>query len=242
MESFVNLFTSTGNLHHAYLFEGDEEATRAELLNFIETKLGQSTKGNPDVWQEKFEILTIDDARGLRERQANRAFSDGRKIFIITTRFATLEAQNSLLKILEEPTPNTHFFILSPNAQVFLPTVRSRLMIIKGPTGGNTFNEGADTQSDIVRQFILATIPERLKFVADIIEEKDKTRAGAFVDALMKVLHKKTQVVAPNSKFFDSDHIFEELLRSRAYLNDRSPSVKLILEHLSVTIPRIQSV
>ncbi len=44
----------------------------------------------------------------------------------------TQEAQNSLLKVLEEPPRNIEFIIISPTKSNLLPTVRSRLPILKG--------------------------------------------------------------------------------------------------------------
>ena len=41
-------------------------------------------------------------------------------------------SQNSLLKILEEPPSNIEFIIISPTKSNLLPTVRSRLPILKG--------------------------------------------------------------------------------------------------------------
>jgi len=44
----------------------------------------------------------------------------------------TKEAQNSLLKVLEEPPTNIEFIIISPTKSNLLPTVRSRLPILHG--------------------------------------------------------------------------------------------------------------
>jgi DNA polymerase-3 subunit delta' len=43
-------------------------------------------------------------------------------------------SQNSLLKVLEEPPRNIEFIIISPTKSNLLPTVRSRLPILKGET------------------------------------------------------------------------------------------------------------
>ena len=43
-------------------------------------------------------------------------------------------SQNSLLKVFEEPPRNIEFIIISPTKSNLLPTVRSRLPIIKGET------------------------------------------------------------------------------------------------------------
>lgn len=44
----------------------------------------------------------------------------------------TSVAQNSLLKLLEEPPSNVEFIIITPKKSNLLPTVRSRLPILKG--------------------------------------------------------------------------------------------------------------
>lgn len=53
------------------------------------------------------------------------------KYIIIAAREFTDVAQNALLKLLEEPPKNIEFIIISPTKSNLLPTVRSRLPIVK---------------------------------------------------------------------------------------------------------------
>lgn len=53
------------------------------------------------------------------------------KYIIIASNDITDIAQNSLLKLLEEPPKNIEFIIISPTKSNLLPTVRSRLPILK---------------------------------------------------------------------------------------------------------------
>ena len=53
------------------------------------------------------------------------------KYIVLAGNSFTTEAQNSLLKILEEPPLNIKFIIISPTKSNLLPTVRSRLPIQK---------------------------------------------------------------------------------------------------------------
>jgi len=46
----------------------------------------------------------------------------------------TVEAQNALLKILEEPSPHVVFFVETPSADLLLPTIVSRLTLLTGET------------------------------------------------------------------------------------------------------------
>lgn len=56
------------------------------------------------------------------------------KYIIIGAKDLTDVAQNSLLKLLEEPPPHIEFIIISPTKSNLLPTVRSRLPILKVDT------------------------------------------------------------------------------------------------------------
>lgn len=54
------------------------------------------------------------------------------KYIVVGSNSFTNVAQNSLLKVLEEPPRNIEFIIISPTKSNLLPTVRSRLPIFKG--------------------------------------------------------------------------------------------------------------
>ena len=54
------------------------------------------------------------------------------KYIILGSQSFGIEAQNSLLKVLEEPPKNIEFIIISPTKSNLLRTVRSRLPIAKG--------------------------------------------------------------------------------------------------------------
>lgn len=54
------------------------------------------------------------------------------KYIILGSQSFGIEAQNSLLKVLEEPPRNIKFIIISPTKSNLLPTIRSRLPIFKG--------------------------------------------------------------------------------------------------------------
>ncbi len=228
MRFLIDTYKKTGELHHAYILEGEKGLIREQLFLFLEKDLKQQIKANPDLWHSQYETLTIDDARALRDIQANKAITSGRKIFIIETRFMTVEAQNALLKVFEEPTPNTHFFIITPTAEVFLPTLRSRVVRV---AVGNKEAEKNDSAQD----FIKSSYKARMEVIAKIVEEKDKGRAIELVDGLLSILHKTESI-----KIVDRALLLHELLSVRSYLNDRSPSLKLLLEHAALIVPVLE--
>jgi len=56
--------------------------------------------------------------------------SDKLKVIILVFNKATIQAQNAMLKILEEPPLNTIFILICPNKSFLLATVLSRLLIV----------------------------------------------------------------------------------------------------------------
>jgi DNA polymerase-3 subunit delta' len=73
--------------------------------------------------------IKVDVVRDLISRIGYRPF-EGRRRFVLVREADTLEpqAQNALLKSLEEPPPSTSFILTTSVPGVLLPTVRSRCM------------------------------------------------------------------------------------------------------------------
>ncbi len=227
MEKLIDLYKQKGVLHHAYVLEGEKEAVRAKLLDFIENHLKHDIHANPDFWHEKFDVFTIDDARRLQVAQSMKPLSGTRKIFVLEFFGMTIEAQNALLKVFEEPTPGTHIFIIVDSAGIFLPTLRSRVEILK---------DDARSAIDLAQaeKFLSLPTSRRFDMTDPMIEEKDKAKATMLVDSLLVLINGHPKIDEKTRLA-----ILKDVLKMRSYLNDRSVSLKLILEHLVVTLPKI---
>ena len=241
MQRLVDSYKNSGTLHHAYFLVGDGEEIVLKLKDFLGKEVGVKISGSADFWHGKFNTLNIEGARNIAEAQERKDFSSGKKIFIISTRFVTIEAQNSLLKLFEEPTENTHFFLVMPNIQVLIPTLRSRLVIVDGNIfeNGEVGSEKVEIKNEfksLAKKFLIAGSVERIVLVKNIVEEKDKGKAIDFVTALEEVLAKN---IGKNN-MTENAGALTEILMVKRYLHDRAPSIKLLLEHLClfVTIPK----
>lgn len=226
MEFLVQAHKRDG-LHHAYLIEGRAKDLLPKLMVFFETNLGIKTSGNPDFWQGVFETIGIEEGRLIKERQSLTAFSQGVKIFVISAGGITHEAQNALLKVFEEPTPRTHFFLILPSAESLLPTFLSRLFRY-------VYGQKEEETDRLAAQFLSLLPAARLTLLKPIIDDKNKTSAVSFLGSLEKQLKNSKKDMTQNDIF-----VFEEIIACRSYLHDRSPSVKLILEYLSLIVPVI---
>ncbi len=75
--------------------------------------------------------IKIDQVRKLIERLSMSRQSKYRIVLIQTIERMTIEAANSFLKILEEPPTHTIFLMTTDNIRALLPTVTSRVRIVK---------------------------------------------------------------------------------------------------------------
>ena len=101
------------------LIVNDIEATLSELLPNYPIHSTRIIKN-----EEKEEFLLIQATLAIKE--AYIATSEKKYIFLCGTTFRK-EAQNSLLKILEEPPRNVVFIIITNSKSSLLPTIYSRL-------------------------------------------------------------------------------------------------------------------
>lgn len=77
--------------------------------------------------------LTIEQVRGLTSELALRPFAHGgvRVVLIDQANLLTPEAQNALLKLLEEPPARTLIILVAEHPEILLLTVRSRCQVVR---------------------------------------------------------------------------------------------------------------
>ncbi len=135
-----------GTLMHGYVFHGPAGIGKATAARDLSKRLNCRQGGNdaciicrqidsgsyPNVIvvrpQDKPSI-GIDQIRDLGQMLSLQPYvKSGRRVVIIDEAQAmTREAQNALLKFIEEPPPATLLILISPTLQTLLPTVTSRL-------------------------------------------------------------------------------------------------------------------
>lgn len=232
MKSLLTSFRKDGTLHHAYVIEGVHENVYPNLCLFCENDLKFQTKANPDFYHEVFDRFSIADARRLHDMQMRKTTDRGRKIFIISFTFITKEAQNALLKVLEEPTKGTHFFFITTSTKRLLDTVLSRVVCI-GSGEVETKTEGSAES----KKFLSMSFKERMnfatKFASDIKDEK-KSRGDAlyFVQGIENLLHEKLKA-KPSADLAKKLH---EVGMAEKYIHDHGSSVKQLLEHIALMV------
>lgn len=241
MSSKILSNLNKSNLHHAYLIEGAREEVVAEIKDFV-ASLGVKILANQDFSHIEVDSFKVDDARNLKSLGGERGISSDRKVFLISANSFLLEAQNTLLKIFEEPIPNTIFFLVVPDVNSLLPTFVSRFYLIKS-------NENLEEKE--AEKFIKSSIPDRLLFIKDLLAEPDdedeegneivvlnsvKSKALRFLNALEFTLHQKTFSEGIKT---ESKEYFEQIFKVRKFLRMPGSSAKSLMESVALVTPKI---
>lgn len=229
---FEKLFPQ--NLYHSYVIEGEPETTGALLLEFLESR-GLAESKSPDVLFQIYESFTMDNSGEIKDWHSRRGIGNGKKICILATKFINRQAEQTLLKIIEEPAINTHFFIIVPDTSLLLDTIISRVHVVKTKQLVDI-----DLQK-LILSFIASTPKDRIDKVAVIIKENKsdensgqlRSYATTFVNELESIFYQKFK---KNRNDENIIYILGELQKSRGYLSTSGASVKMILEHLALVI------
>ena len=147
IESLIN----SGNISHAYIFEGGDEKDREAAAEsfakavFCRVHVGNGCntcvqcvkigRGNHEdvIYVEKDESSVKDEAIvELQSKLKMKPYSGDRRIAIIKDADTmTIRAQNRLLKTLEEPPPGTTIILLADRSESLAGTIQSRCVVLK---------------------------------------------------------------------------------------------------------------
>ena len=173
-----------------------------------------------------------------------RSFIAGKKIFIISANSFLLEAQNTLLKIFEEPIEDTHFFVTVPNIDSLLKTLISRFYVIRT-------KPELEEESKEAENFLKMSIGDRIDFIKNLISTQDedgeesesglamfdtaRLKALKFLNALEYVIHQKLFI--SRKKSYENVYFFDQIFKVREFINQPGSSSKSLMESLAISIP-----
>lgn len=126
--------------------------------------------------KQNAQSIGIEEVKKIQKKLFLKPIKSIHKAVIIEeAHLLTLEAQNALLKVLEEPPANTLIFLTADNKEALLPTIHSRCQLVQLE---ETCDEIGEEDCDEIIQFLehlnAMQIGERLKIAEQKAKEKEK--------------------------------------------------------------------
>ena len=150
---YISSAVGNNRVSHAYILNGERGSGKRMLANLFATTLlcesgnsepcgkchscRQAESGNhPDiirVTHEKPNSISVDDIRTQVNNTVDiKPYQGPYKVYIIPQAdLMTPQAQNAILKTIEEPPAYAVFLLLTENAEMLLPTINSRCVMLK---------------------------------------------------------------------------------------------------------------
>ncbi len=217
----------TGN---TYLVRGDESSI-PELTRILRDE-GIRIEGNSDVYMRTYPHFGIDEARELTARAYGKSMTGSRRVFIAIFPIITAEAQNALLKTLEEPPSDALFLLITPSPMTLLPTLRSRAQML---------DLGVSDASVVdTAKFLKAKVRERIDMLKPLLEKNDDDRRdiGNIIMFLSSVERRLAEMRHSSEESTSARRAgLESVYRARMYAGDKGSLLKPLLEQVALLVP-----
>ncbi len=225
---------NSNNIAHSYIFTGKnsigkmlfaKEFAKAILCidnnnkpcNNCKSCIEFNSFNNPDfkLIEPDGNNIKIDQIREVVKSVYEKPVVSNKKVYIINeSNTMTKEAQNSLLKTLEEPPEYVTIILITSNDNLFLPTIKSRCTKI-------TFNKLEDDELKRIlkEKYSFSNISNLVLKIADgsiekalsvIEKEKDYTRINEIYSKIETL--RKTDIINSKEELFKDKESAEEIL------------------------------
>lgn len=234
MEEFFSNHYDKGLPGQVFVILGPIKSVVSELKDILNQKEGiESLESSADHFLKFYELFSVEDARDIKKAEGVKGFDGGKRFFIIAANGFTTEAQNALLKVVEEPKDGHYIFIITPSKSGLLPTLLSRVVIIEGERL---------VESDVSKMaldFLTATAPKRLKIVDKMLPKDSKDKEGLnqkildFLSALESSLYDEIKKSKNGKNIYKKLEKFSTL---KDYVRANMGASRLVLEFLALNL------
>lgn len=228
-------------------FTEREEAVK-KLYSQLKPKQASLTR-DPDLIQLAGEnSIGIDQVRNLEHNLSLKPHSLPPKIgLVVQAEKLTIEAQNALLKVLEEPIGDSVLILAAPRKENLLPTVISRCQLIALPekTEIELSQEEIKKLSQELEKLLKSSPGKRIQLVNEI---KTRDEAIAFCQAqlvlwreiLLKNLKQPSHPKAPKLTLKQITATIRQIEKTIKYLK-ANVNVRLSLDNLLLFYPSLKN-
>lgn len=146
-----------------------EKPTSSDYITEWREFIKQFPYGNVYDWlqmlgaENKQGNITAEECNDIMRKLSLKSFEAGHKILLLWMPEYLGKEGNKLLKLIEEPPPNTLFILVAENEEQILPTILSRCQLVKVP-----FLENSDVEEALIsRANVDATIARQIAAISE---------------------------------------------------------------------------
>lgn len=126
----------TGEISHAHIIVGEDGIGKSNLAKLLAINIlgGHQDRNYVDIvnYRCKKSSFGVDDVRDIVDEVSKKPFEGDKKVIIIHDgNKMTVQAQNALLKTIEEPPRGVFIILLCESLELILDTIKSRCQIYK---------------------------------------------------------------------------------------------------------------
>ena len=201
--------------------------------DYISDFLNKEKVNSFDISREIYEkAVGIEDVRNIQKKILLKPFKGLTKAVIIQTyESITSEAQNALLKILEEPPINTIIIISVPQKELILPTIISRCKIIVLKEEKSDLSNAELAEFDKILDILLnGKVGGRLKIAQDLSKDKE---TAIWLEKIAVFVRNKLIENHENPKYLN---LLKELQKTYKSVKSTNVNPRIALENLFLSL------
>ncbi len=161
--------------------------------------------------------FSIKDARSLAGETSEKPVERPYRTFVIACDAMLHEAQNALLKLFEDPNPDTVFYLIISRDDGLLPTLRSRLNLLG--------REAAEKSNSAFESFRAASYADRLTLIGEKLTDDDVSWAEAVLRGAEACAEERRD-----------PELIRTVMEISSYFRSPGGSKKMLLEHLALSL------
>lgn len=201
-------------MSQSIIFQTQNDADLDKFIN--EYFKNTEYKSSPDFIKINKKKITIDVIRQIKNEIKYKPFNLKQRLILLKIQEITLQAQNAMLKLLEETKEDTQIILQIDNINKLIDTVISRCVLMQSSTL-------APESGEEVYNFLKMDIFQRLEYVKNI-----KSQDTFIQEIISAIIHTQSNILDIKNKI--------KILKDIQIAYVSNVSKKLILEDIAINI------
>ncbi|MEG1003816.1 MAG: DNA polymerase III subunit delta' [Clostridium sp.] len=261
IEGFMKRAKSN-TLSHAHLISGRDGIGKSILADIFVSKILDKERNKEHIdaihYRNSKASMGVSEVRDIIEEVSKRPYEGDKKVIIIyDAEKLTVQAQNALLKTIEEPPSGVFIILLTTNLEIILDTIKSRCQIYKlTPLNNEEMIEYIKLNHNINEEDILSMlaysegIPGRAErflkdpelqelrnLIIDMLKDINKNEVDVtlkYENAFLKFKDEKEELLNIIATFIRDIILYKEINDTRLIINsDKYKDIEELIEMMS---------